>query len=176
MFGALFHDEYPEDGISTQFSALGSLLKCPGWVGKGPQSLKVKICILIYQIFVLEANTTFVCLKAPSPQNNKAGSVSLPGSVSLLNSFQKTESQRDKSETSNQKGPEWFLLHLITTSSLSLDRSAILDSIAGRNDEDSLELGSCTPLLLKSMEEECLKVPFHCWMLLLPLPQVAQSW
>lgn len=40
MFGALFHDEYPEDNISTQLNAFGSLLKCPGWVGKG---LKLKI-------------------------------------------------------------------------------------------------------------------------------------
>lgn len=29
MFGALFHDEYPKDDISTQFNPLGSLFKSP---------------------------------------------------------------------------------------------------------------------------------------------------
>lgn len=126
---------------------------------------KVKICILIYQIFVLEANTTFVCLKASSPQSNKTGKCFPPWLCVSAEVFLKNiESLRDKSETFNQKGPEWFLLHLITTSSLSPDGSAVLDSTADRSGEaeDSLQLGSWTPLLLKSMEEY-LKLPFHCW-------------
>lgn len=122
MFAALFHDECPADNISTQFNALGSLLKCPGWVGKGSQCLKIKICISIYQTFVLEANTTFVCLEAPSPQNNKAGKCLPPWlRVSAELFLKNIESQKEKSETFNQKGTEWFPLHLITTSSLSLD-------------------------------------------------------
>lgn len=139
-------------------------------------SFEVKICILIYQTFVLEANTTSVCLKAPSPQSNKTGKCFPPWLCVSAELFLKNiESLRDKSETFNQKGPEWFLLHLITTSSLSPDGSAVLDSTADRSGEaeDSLQLGSWTPLL-KSMEE-FLKLPFHCWMLHLPLPQVAQS-
>lgn len=105
MVGALFHDEYPEDNISTQLNALGSLLKCPGWIGKDPQCLKVKIHILIYQTFVLEANSTFVCLEAPSPQNNKAGKCFPPWLCVSAELFSKnTESQKVRVKLLIQRG------------------------------------------------------------------------
>lgn len=45
MSGALFHDEYPKDNISTQFNPLGSLFKSPvpKLGGDVPQPLKIKI-------------------------------------------------------------------------------------------------------------------------------------
>lgn len=79
----------------------------------------------------------------------------LPISVFPSSPFPRTLKATDKSEAFNEKGAEWFPLHLITTSSLSLDERAVLDSIADNSSEveDSLQLGSYTPLCLKLLEK-----------------------
>lgn len=88
MFGVLFHDEYSKDDISTQFNALGSLLKCPGWGGEGPQPLKIKICNISNLCF--RGKHLPLCAGKPHPlKTTKQGSVSLPGSLSPLSSFRK---------------------------------------------------------------------------------------
>ena len=94
------------------------------------------------------------CTWMPSPSKNNIG-LQFSRSVFPPSSFPRTQKARYE-WSFNEKGSEWFLLHLITTTSLSVDESAVLDSIADNSGEleDSLQL---VFLLFKLMEKD------HIW-------------
>lgn len=98
--------------------------------------------------------STFMCLKAPETQQSKRAFLSLVLCLCWARS-QERRKPEIRVKLLIKKGPEWFLLHLITTSSLPLDASTILDSTADNSGEveGGLQLGSYTHLLFKLMEK-----------------------
>lgn len=80
------------------------------------------------------------CTWMPSPSKNNTG-LQFSRSVFPPSSFPRTQKARYE-WSFNEKRSEWSLLHLITTTSLSVDESAVLDSIADNSGEleDSLQL------------------------------------
>lgn len=95
----------------------------------------------------------------------------LPISVFPSSPFPRTLKATDKSEAFNEKGAEWFPLHLITTSSLSLDERAVLDSIADNSSEvEDSGIRKLYPSVFKTVGGgQFLNLAFHCRTLQLAL-------
>lgn len=106
---------------------------CPHWEGKVPQPLIITIQVIISTFFFRCKHPPLCAWKPLRKKQTRGTFLSLVLYLCWAH-FQEHRKPEIRVKLLIKKGPEWFLLHLITTS-LSLDESTVLDSTADNSGE-----------------------------------------